>query len=245
MSWRRESDICHDQSSLIICYGQSFFLFSFFKDGTKGIGEKNCASLHVSKNRDNFQVSGIWTHSAKCPAIKEAISASDCAISKKRKASSGRLIHVSSLTTGSSLQIQQEKVKSQQQTRLPLAWPPKFKNQVFFTPRAQNRFIFLNYFYAVAGRNLEACLAARKSSNRSRRTRVYNVLAYFYADYFDAGRPAGCVINRVLHAYSHVEWVLHGEKRLTLLVLATSGRPDSWIWMTIWGSRRPPQWNKI
>ena len=30
----------------------SFFLF-FFYDGTTGIGEENCASLHVSKNRDN------------------------------------------------------------------------------------------------------------------------------------------------------------------------------------------------
>ena len=41
-------------------YGQSFsFLsfFFFFNDGTTGIGEENCASLHVSKNRDNFQVS--------------------------------------------------------------------------------------------------------------------------------------------------------------------------------------------
>ena len=42
------------------CYGQSLFLsflFFFFNDGTTGIGEENCASLHVSKNRDNFQVS--------------------------------------------------------------------------------------------------------------------------------------------------------------------------------------------
>ena len=46
------------------CYEQSFFFpflfFFFFDDGTTGIGEdlENCASLHVSKNRDNFQVSG-------------------------------------------------------------------------------------------------------------------------------------------------------------------------------------------
>ena len=41
-------------------YGQSFFsflFFFFFNDGTTGIGEENCASLHVSKNNDNFQVS--------------------------------------------------------------------------------------------------------------------------------------------------------------------------------------------
>ena len=34
-----------------------FFSFLFFNDGTTGIGEENFASLHVSKNRDNFQVS--------------------------------------------------------------------------------------------------------------------------------------------------------------------------------------------
>ena len=35
----------------------SFLFFFFFNDGTTGIGEENCASLHVSKIRDNFQVS--------------------------------------------------------------------------------------------------------------------------------------------------------------------------------------------
>ena len=90
----------------------SFFsFFFFFNDGNTGIGEENCASLHVSKNRDNFQVSWTWTHSVKFPAIKKVIS--DCAISKKKEAVVG-FIHVSSLTTGSPLQKQQEKVKSQQ-----------------------------------------------------------------------------------------------------------------------------------
>ena len=60
-----------------------FFLFLFFHNGTTGIGDENCASLHVSKNRDNFQVSWTWTHSVKFPAIKKVIS--DCAIKKKKK----------------------------------------------------------------------------------------------------------------------------------------------------------------
>ena len=54
--------------------------------------------------------------------------------------------------------------ESTTKTGLHLAWPPKFKNQALFTPRPQNRFLFLDYFFAVAGRNLEACLAAWKSS---------------------------------------------------------------------------------
>ena len=33
------------------------FLFFFLNDGTTGIGEENCASFDVSKNRDNLQVS--------------------------------------------------------------------------------------------------------------------------------------------------------------------------------------------
>ena len=60
-----------------------FFLFVFFflNDGTAGIGKENCASLHVSKNRDKFLVSC----SVKFPAIKKVIMISDCAISKKKK----------------------------------------------------------------------------------------------------------------------------------------------------------------
>ena len=97
------------------CDGQSFFLFFLFLfyDGTTGIGEENCASLHVWKNRDNFQVSWTWTHSVKFPAIKKVIN--DWVISKKKASSRRiRIIHVSSLTTGSLLQKQQEKAKSQQ-----------------------------------------------------------------------------------------------------------------------------------
>ena len=55
---QREGDIFHDQSSFVLWrVFFSFLFFFFFNDGTTGIGEENCASLHVSKNRDNFQVS--------------------------------------------------------------------------------------------------------------------------------------------------------------------------------------------
>ena len=54
---QREGDIFHDQSSFVLRAIFFFFSLFFFNDGTTGIGEENCASRHVSKNRDNFQVS--------------------------------------------------------------------------------------------------------------------------------------------------------------------------------------------
>ena len=127
------------------CYGRSSFLFfSFFlNDGTTGIGEENCASLHVSKNRDNFQVSWTWTHSVKFPAIKKVMAA-DCAISKKRKrqlsSDYSYFFTHNGITTPKTTREGQE---STTKTSLHLAWPPKFKNQVLFTPRAQSRFLDL------------------------------------------------------------------------------------------------------
>ena len=119
---QREGDICRDQSSFVLRLWTVFFsflsfFFFFFNDGTTGIGGRYySASLHVSKNCDNFQVSWTWTHSVKFSAIKKVISDVDCAISKKKKKKPAfvGLIHVSSFTTGSPLQKQQEKVKSQQ-----------------------------------------------------------------------------------------------------------------------------------
>ena len=142
---QKEDDIFHDQSSFVLW--TVFFLsfsFSFFNDGTTGIGEENCASLHVSKNRDNFQVSWTGTHSVKFPAIKKVIS--DCAISKKKKkkGSSRRIYSCffthNGITTPKTTREGQE---STTKTSLHLAWPPKFKNQVLFTPRAQSRFLDL------------------------------------------------------------------------------------------------------
>ena len=136
------------------CYGQSFLLFFsflfFFTDGTTGVGEENCASLHVSKNRDNFQVSWTWTHSVKFPAIKKVIS--DCAISKKKKGSSRRIHSCffthNGITTPKTTREGQE---STTKISLHLAWPPKFKNQVLFTPRAQNSLLDLGLLLDLHG----------------------------------------------------------------------------------------------
>ena len=130
------------------CYWQSYFLsfsflFFFFNDGTTGIGEENCASLHVSKNRANFQVSWTWTHSVKLPAIKRW-SATVQSQKMKKKGSSRRIYSCffthNGVTTPKTTREGQE---STTKTSLHLAWPPKFKNQVLFTPRAQNRFLDL------------------------------------------------------------------------------------------------------
>ena len=148
---QREGDIFHDQSSFVlwtvVFLFFSFLFFFFFNDGTTGIGEENCASLHVSKNRDNFQVSWTWPHSVKFPAIKKVIS--DCAISKKEKKGSSRRIYScffthNGITTPKTTREGQE---SATKTSLHLAWPPKFKNQVLFTPRprAQSRFLDLGW----------------------------------------------------------------------------------------------------
>ena len=147
--------------SLFFLFFSFFLFFFFFNDGTTGIGEEKCASLHVSKNGDNFQVSWTcWTHSVKFPAIKKVIS--DCAISKKRKkAALVGFIHVSSLTTGSPLQKQQEKVKSQQLKQVCIQPDLQSSRTKCFSLRElKTGSSILDYFYAVAGRNLETCVAA-------------------------------------------------------------------------------------
>ena len=176
-------------------YGQSFFLsFFFFNDGTTGIGEENCASLHVSKNRDNFQVSWTGTHSVKFPAIKKVIS--DCAISKKEKKGSSRRIYScffthNGITTPKTTREGQE---SATKTSLHLACPPKFKNQVLFTPRAQSRFLDLGLLLrgcrpksrSLPGRVeviqsvVRACTTFWLSSTRITLTRVHRAHKAFY-----------------------------------------------------------------
>ena len=63
---------------------------------------------------------------------------------KKKKGSSRRIYSCffthNGITTPNTTREGQE---STTKTSLHLAWPPKFKNQVLFTPRAQNRFLDL------------------------------------------------------------------------------------------------------
>ena len=106
--------------------------------------EKKFALLFTyKKNRDNFQVSWTWTHFVKFPAIKKVIS--DCAISKKKEKGSSRRIYSCFFTDNgiTTPKTTREGQESTTKTSLHLAWPPKFKNQVLFTPRAQSRFLDL------------------------------------------------------------------------------------------------------
>ena len=126
-------------------YGQSFFLsFSFFFNvGTTGIGEENCASLQVSKNCDNFQVSWTGTHLRQVSRNQKGDQRL-CDLKKRKKGSSRRIYSCffthNGITTPKTTREGQE---STTKTSLHLAWPPKFKNQVLFTPRAQSRFLDL------------------------------------------------------------------------------------------------------
>ena len=200
VQWR-EGNIFHDQSSL--CYGQSFFLFFsfFFSNGTTGIGEENCASLHVSKNRDNFQVSWTWTHSVKFPPIKQVIS--DCAISKKKKkkGSSRRIYSCFFTHNGIPTPKTREGQESTTKTSLHSAWPLKFKNQVLFTPRSQSRFLDLGLetYYRAKSRSLprrveviqlvvRACTTFWLTSTRITLTRVHRprrlAIVFFFFFFF-------------------------------------------------------------
>ena len=177
------------------CYGQSFFFFSFFffNDGTTGIGEENCASLHVSKNRDNFQVSWTWTHSIKFPAIKKVISG--CAISKKKRKKAA-LVGLTDLFMFLHSQRDHHSKNNKRRSRVnnwnkfafsltsevqePSAFHSESSKQV---PRSW-----------ITSTRLQAEISKLAwprtcRSHPARSTRVYNVLAYFYADYFDAGTP--------------------------------------------------------
>ena len=119
------------------------FLFFFFLTMAPQVLEKKIALLFTyRKIVIIFQVSWTWTHSVKFPATK---SWSATVQSQKKKKGSARRIYScffthNGITTPKTTREGQE---SPTKTSLHLAWPPKFKNQVLFTPRAQSRFLDL------------------------------------------------------------------------------------------------------
>ena len=107
---------------------------------------------------------------------------------ERKEASSRPIFHVSSLTTGSPLQKQQEKVKNQQLKQdcispdLQCSRTKRFSLQEFKTGAS-------SWTTSTLLQAENSKLAWPRGSHPSRGTRVYNVLAYSYADYFDASTP--------------------------------------------------------
>ena len=85
---------------------------------------------------------------------------------KKKKAALVGFTHVSSLTTESQLQKQQEQIKSQQPKQVCI-WPDLQSSiaKCFSLRELKTGSSILDYIYAVEGRYLEGRLAAWKSSS--------------------------------------------------------------------------------
>ena len=118
-----------------------FLFFFFFLTMAPQVLEKKIALLFMYRKIVIIFKSVELEHTPSSFPIKKVIS--DCAISKK-KGSSRRIYSCffthNGITTPKTTREGQE---STTKISLHLAWPPKFKNQVLFTPRAQNRFLDL------------------------------------------------------------------------------------------------------
>ena len=129
------------------CYGQSFYSFLFFfffeRWHHRYWREKKIAllftyrkimiiikSVELEHTPSSFPQSKRWSATVQSQ--------------KKKKGSSRRIYSCffthNGITTSKTTREGQE---STTKTRLHLAWPPKFKNQVLFTPRARSRFLNL------------------------------------------------------------------------------------------------------
>ena len=107
---------------------------------------------------------------------------------KRKKASSRKIIHVSSLTTGSPFQKQEEKVKNQQLKQNCISPDLQISRTKCFSLKELKP----GASFWITSKRLQAeisKLAWSRGSHPARSTRVYNVLAYFYADYFEVGTP--------------------------------------------------------
>ena len=127
------------------CYGQSFFSFFFFFFLTMApqVLEKKIALLFMyRKIVINFKSVELEHSPSSFPQSKRW--SATVQSQKKKKGSSRRIFSCfftrNRITTPKTTREGQE---STAKTSLHLAWPPKFKNQVLFTPRAQNRFLDL------------------------------------------------------------------------------------------------------
>ena len=124
------------------CYGQSFFLFFFFLTMAPQVLEKKIALLFTYRKKENRKSAELEHTPSSFPQSKRW--SATVQSQKKKKGSSRRIYSCFFTHSGiTTLKTTTEGQESTTKTSLHLAWPPKFKNQVLFTPRAQNRFLDL------------------------------------------------------------------------------------------------------
>ena len=111
---------------------------------------------------------------------------------KKKKAARRRIYSCFFTRNGSPLQKQQEKVKSQQLNKFAFSLTSKVQEPSAFHSESSKQ-VPRSWITSTRLQAEISKLAWPRRSHPARSTRVYNVLAYLYADYFDAGTPAVAV----------------------------------------------------
>ena len=118
----------------------SFFFFFFFLTMAPQVLEKKIALLFtyrkiviIFKSVELEHTPSSFPQSKRWSATMQS--------QKKKKGSSRRIY--SCFFTHNWITTPREGQESTTKTSVHLAWPPKFKNQVLFTPRAQSRFLDL------------------------------------------------------------------------------------------------------
>ena len=125
------------------CYGQSFFFsfLFFFLTMAPQVLEKNIALLFMYRKIVIIFMSVELEHTPSSFPQSKRWSAT---VQSQKKGSSRRIYSCFFTHNGiATPKTTREGQESTTKTSLHLAWPPKFKSQVLFTPRAQNRFLDL------------------------------------------------------------------------------------------------------
>ena len=188
------------------CYGQSFFLFFsflFFLAMAPQVLERKIALLFTYRKIVIIFKSVELEHTPSSFPQSKRWSATVQSKKEKKKGSSRRIYSClfthNGITTPKTTREGQE---STTKTSLHLAWPPKFKNQVLFTPRAQNRFLDLGLLlrgcrpksWSLPGRVeviqpvVRACTTFWLTSTRITLTRVHRLRSVLLSIFVGAKR---------------------------------------------------------
>ena len=197
MSSREKAISFHDQSSFVLwtVFFSFLFFFFFFLTMAPQVLEKKIALLFTYRKIVIIFKSVELEHTlSSFPQSKGDQRTLQTQKKKEKKAALAIVgfIHVSSLTTGSPLLKQQEKVKSQQLKQVCIS-PDLLSSRTkcFSLRELKNRFLDLGLLLRGC-RPKSRSLPGRVEVIQPVSTRVYNVLAYFYADYFWRGYTGIC-----------------------------------------------------